>query len=258
MTYTPMALPLQLVPSFARSESSGTHLNIAMRLGILCLLVPALSGLAFADALLSISATAGTQSCSQASAASASCSVSSSVYLPAGQFYSPVSAGGSISFGPTSFQGALGPQTPGPLDYSLQGNWAMGQGIGLSGQAAVSLTASINLLSDSGNWTFYGTSYDATDDQGGELGPIQIVTTDGSGWILGGSASSFTVDHTPGTPFSVSLSVSDIVEESNSSNDFNFDVRMVDPIATPEPATWLLVHCAAPLAFLPRKFRISR
>lgn len=229
---------------------------ITMRLGILCVLVPALGGCVFADALLSISATAGAQSCSQAAASSASCTVSSSVYVPAGQFYSPVSAGGSVSFSPTDLAAlSVGPQTMGPLDYSLQGEWTMGQGIGISGQAQVTLTATIDLPSNSGNWTFYGTAYDATDDQGGGVGPLEIVTTDGSGWISDGPLSSFTVAHSPGNPFSVLISVSDSVQAADSSNDFDFQVRMVDPVSTPEPATWLLLLCAAPLGFLFRKGR---
>lgn len=232
---------------------------VAMRLGIVCLLLSAPGGLVFADALVSVSATAGTQSCTQATAASASCSVSSSVYVPAGQFYSPVSAEGNIAFGATGSPAALslGPPTAGPLDYSLQSNWAMGQGIGLSGQVAVSLTAFINLPSDSGNWAFYGSSYDATDDEGGGIGPIQIVTTDGSGWILGGSASPFTIAHTPGTPFSVSINVSDFVQDADSSNDFDFQLRMVDPVTTPEPATWLLAGCGLIAGILLRKLRAA-
>ena len=229
---------------------------IAMRLGILCLLVPVLGGPVFADALLSVSAIAGAQSCSNASSSSASCNVNSSVYVPAGQFYSPVSAGGSLSFAPTDLAApSLGPQTIGPLDYSLQGNWSMGQGIGLSGQAQVTLSATINLPSDSGNWTFYGTAYDVTDDQGGGVGSIQIVTTDGSGWISDDPLASFTIAHTPGTPFSVLIDVSDSVQASDSTNDFDLQLRMVDPIATPEPATWLLVLCALPVIFLFRKRR---
>lgn len=229
-----------------------------MRLAILCLLVPVLSGPLFADALLSISASAGTQSCSQASPSSASCNVSASVYVPGGQFYSPVSAGASLSFAPTNLAASsLGPQTAGPLDYSLQGDWTTGQGIGLSGQAQVTLTATINLPSSSGNWTFYGTMYDATDDPGGGVGPIQIVTTDGSGWISDGPLSSFTIAHTPGTPFSVLINLSDSVQAADSSNDMDFQIRMVDPIATPEPATWLLVFCTLPVGFLFRKGRKS-
>jgi hypothetical protein len=228
---------------------------IAMRWGTLCLVLPVLGGTVFADTLLSVNAAAGSQTCSQASAASASCSVSSTVYVPAGQFSSPVSAGGSISFASTGSPEAigLGPSAAGPLDYTLQGNWSMGQGIALSGQAAVSLSATIDLPSSSANWTFYGDSYDATDDQGGGLGPIEIVTSNGDGWIYNGT--SFTIAHTPGTPFSVSVDVSDLVEESDSSNNLDFAVRMVDPIATPEPATWLLVACAVPIGFLVRTAR---
>jgi len=229
---------------------------IAMRWGILCLLVPTLGGPVFADALLSVSATAGAQSCSQTAASSASCSVSSSMSVAAGQFYSPVSAGGSIEFGSTDLATlSLGPPAVGPLDYSLEGDWSMGQGIGLSGQAGVTLTASLDLPSDSGNWTFYGTSYDATDDQGGGIGPIEIFTTDGNGWILGGSPSSFTVSHTPGTPFSVFIDVSDVVQAADSSNNLDFQLRMVDPISTPEPATWMLVGGVLLLGFTARIIR---
>ena len=225
---------------------------IAMRL--LCLLVAITGGTVWGDALVSISATAGAQGCSRAGASSASCSVSSSVYVPAGQFYSPVSAGGNIFFAPTDLTAiSLGPQAAGPLDYTLQGNWSMGQGIGLSGQAGVTLTASIDLPADSGDWAFYGDSYDATDDQGGGVGAIEIVTTDGSGWIEG-APSWFTISHTPGTPFSVSIDVSDFVQSADSSDDFDFQVRMVDPVATPEPATWPLVGIALLLfGFLFRK-----
>ena len=228
-----------------------------MRLGIVCLLMPVLGGSVFADALLSVSATAGTQSCQQSSTASASCSVNSSVYVPAGQFYSPVSASGSISFGVTSSPAALslGPPALGTLDYSLQGDWTMGQGIGLSGQAAASLSASINLPSDSGNWTFYGTSYDATDDQGGGVDSIQIVTSNGDGWVWGSAAAPFTIVHTPGTPFAVTVDVSDSVQQVDSSNNFDFALRMVDPVDTPEPATWLLVLSALASGLLFRKAR---
>lgn len=223
---------------------------IAMRWGIFCLLVATLGGPVFADALLSVSASAGAQSCSQTAASSASCSVSSSVYVAAGQFYSPVSAGGSIAFESTGLAAlSIGPQAVGPLDYSLEGDWAMGQGIGLSGEAGVTLTASLDLPSDSGNWTFYGTTYDATDDQGGGIGPIEISTTDGNGWIMGGSPSSFTVAHTPGTPFSVLIDVSDVVQAADSSNNLDFQLRMVDPISTPEPATWMLVGGVLLLGF---------
>jgi hypothetical protein len=224
-----------------------------MRLCI-SVLVLAVGGPAFADTLLSVSAAAGTQNCSQASAASASCSVSSSVYVPAGDFYSPVTAGGSISLGYTGAPGTLGPQTLASLDYTLQGSWYMAQGIGLSGQAAVTLDATIDLPSDSGNWVFYGSSYDATDDSGGQLGPIQIITTDGTGSISG-SFSSFTIDHTPGAPISVSLSLPDFVGEADSSNTLNFDIRMTDPVATPEPATWLLLLPALGLGWLVKKPR---
>lgn len=223
-----------------------------MRLGVVCLLIVVCCGSVFADALLSVSATAGAQSCSQTSAVSATCNANSSVYVPAGQFYSPVSASGSISFGPTSSPAALGPQSIGTLDYSLQGNWAMGEGIGVSGEAAAALTATIHLPSDSGNWTFYGTSYDTTDDEGGAVGPIGIVTTDGNGAIEG-SLSEFTVAHTPGTEFSVTIRVSDFVQESDSSNDLGFQLRMVDPVSTPEPATLLLIICTLPLTLLFRK-----
>lgn len=225
-----------------------------MRLGIIWLLVPIFGGTAFADALLSVSATAGQQQCDQFSAASASCTATSSVYVPAGQFYSPVSAAGSIAFGPTASPGglSLGPQTIGTLDYSLQADWNMGQGIGLTGQAAVSLTATIDLPIDSGNWIFYGLSYDATDDQGGAVGPIQIVTSGGDGWIEG-SPSQFTVEHTPGTPFSVAIAVSDSIQEADSSNDFDFQLRMIDPVSAPEPSTWLLLLAVAPLLFLLKK-----
>jgi hypothetical protein len=226
-----------------------------MRVGFFCLIAAMLGGSASGDTLLSISASAGPQSCSQTGTASASCSVSSTIPVAGGQFNSPVYAGGSISFGSTNLGGSPGPQTIGPLDYSLEGYWAMGQGIGLSGQAAVTVTALIELPSDSGNWTFYGSSYDATDDQAGAVGPIEIVTSDGSGWISG-AASSFTIAHTPGTPFSVWLSASDLVEEADSSNQFDFDIRMVDPVATPEPATWLLILVALPGILLLRKPRI--
>jgi hypothetical protein len=227
-----------------------------MRVGFFCLSVAMLSGSASADALLSIAASAGTQSCSQTGTASASCSVNSTVSVAGGQFNSPVYAGGAISYGATNLgAGSPGPPSVGPLDYSLEGNWAMGQGIGLSGQAAVTLSASIDLPSGSGNWTFYGTGYDATDDQGGAVGPIEIVTSDGSGWISG-AASSFTIAHTPGTPFSVWLNASDLVEEADSSNQFNFEVRMVDPVATPEPGTWLMVLGSVPGLLLLRKLRI--
>jgi hypothetical protein len=226
-----------------------------MRVWFFCLFVGMLGGSALADTALSVTASAGAQSCSQTGTASASCSVSSSVPVD-GEFNSPVYANGSLSFGPTNLGGSPGPQSVGPLDYSLQGNWAMGQGIGLSGQAAATLSASIDLPSDSGDWTFYGSSYDATDDQGGAVGPIEIVTSDGNGWISGES-SSFTIAHTPGTPFSVWLNASDLVEQADSSNQLDFDVRMVDPVATPEPATWLLLVGIVPGAFLLRKLRIG-
>ncbi|MBV9761123.1 MAG: hypothetical protein JO340_11210 [Acidobacteriaceae bacterium] len=156
-----------------------------MRLGIVCLLVTVFGGGAFADALLSVSATAGSQQCEQFSAASASCGADSSVYVPAGQFYSPVSAQGYLSFEPTGSPDGLGPSTVGTQDYTLQGNWNMGQGIGLVGQAGMSFMATINLPSDSGDWVFYGWSSDATDDQGGALGAIEVVTSNGDGWIGG-------------------------------------------------------------------------
>jgi hypothetical protein len=224
-----------------------------MRLSI-PLLVLAVGAPAFADTLLSVSAAAGAQNCYQASAASASCTVSSSVYVPAGEFYSPVTAGGSISFAPSASPGTLGPQTLSSLDYTLQGTWYMAQGLGLSGQAAVTLNATIDLPADSGNWVFYGSSYDATDDSGGQLGPIQIITSDGTGSISG-SFSSFTIDHTPGTPLSLSLSLPDFVGEADSSNDLNFDIRMTDPIATPEPASWLLMLPALGFGWLVKKPR---
>jgi hypothetical protein len=262
IAYTPRHYPYTQYLRF-RSRIVLGSIQISMRWGLLCAFA-AMAGAVmagrpvFADTLLSVSAAAGTQSCSQSSAVAAFCTVSSTVSLPGGGFSSPVYAGGSLSFGPTNFgAGSPGPQTVGPLDYSLEGNWAMGQGIGLSGQAAVTLSASILLPSDSGNWTFYGSTFDATDDQGGGVGAIQIVTSDGSGWIQAGPDSSFTVAHTPGTPFSVSLNLSDLVEAADSSNQFDFDLRMVDPVSTPEPATWMLVLCALPGIFLLTKLRTN-
>jgi hypothetical protein len=220
-----------------------------MRLGIVYLLITAFGGGAFADALLSVNAAAGPQQCVQSSAASASCNASASVYVPAGQFYSPVWAGGNFSFGPTAAPDGLGPATIGTLDYTLQGNWNMGQGIAVAGQAQMSLTATIDLPSDSGNWIFYGSSSDSTDDNGGLVESIQIVTSGGDG-AISGSLSQFEIDHTPGDPFSVTLNVSDTVEEAESSNNFNFELRMVDPVSTPEPGTWTLLLAGLPILFL--------
>lgn len=244
MTCIPSALPLHPVPWFASWESGGLRLCIAMRLVWLLPLVLTLGIRANADTSLSVTATAGAQSCAdQAASASASCGVSSSVFVPAGQLYSPASASGTLSFGRSggSEMMALGPPSIGTLDYSLQGNWSMGEGIGLSDQASVSLTAVLNLPQNSGNWTFYGTSYDATDDAGGGVGAIEIITSNGDGWISGSSPSSFTISHHYGTPFSVSLDVFDFVSQGQSSNDFYFDLRMVDPIAAPELPTWFAV-----------------
>src|ERR1700761_8193580 len=111
-----------------------------------CLLPLVLGTMANADTLLSVAATAGTQSCAQqAAGANASCGVSSSVFVPAGPLYSQASASGNLAFGRSGGNDlSLGPQSIGPLDYSLQGNWSMGEGIGLSNQASVSLTAVLN------------------------------------------------------------------------------------------------------------------
>lgn len=219
-----------------------------MRLGVICFLVSVFGGAAFADALISVSATAGPQQCEQSSAASVSCNATSSVYVPAAQFYSPVWAGGNLSFGPTSSPDGLGPQSIGPLDYTLQGNWNMGQGIGVAGQAAISFTATIDLPADSGNWIFYGSSYDATDDPGGAIGAIEVITSDGSGSI-GGAPSEFGIIHASG-PFSVTLDISDTVQQADSSNNFSFELRMVDPVSTPEPGTLVLLLMGSPALFL--------
>jgi hypothetical protein len=206
-----------------------------------------LGRMAAADALLSVSATAGSESCQQAAAASASCSVSSSIYVPGGQFYSPASASGNVSFGATVFPETLllGPQGVQSLDYFLNANWSMGQGIALNDEASVELSASIELPANSGDWIFYGASYDATDDEGGEIGPIQVVTSAGTTWISGSGTSAFTIAHTPGTPLSLSINLSDYVAEAQSSNNLQFELRMLDPISTPEPASWALILAAS-------------
>jgi hypothetical protein len=137
---------------------------------------------ATAGSLLSVNATAGPQSCQMQSASGiASCSASASVLVPGGQFASPVTAAGTVSFGETQYS------TAGPLDYTLSAYWNLGQGLGLTGQASLSIAANLTLPSDSGDWTFYLTLQDATDDSGGALGPVQIVTTDGSAWLSGGT-----------------------------------------------------------------------
>jgi hypothetical protein len=203
-----------------------------MRFLSTALLFAGLHMTATAGSLLSVNATAGPQSCQMQSASGiASCSTSASVLVPGGQFASPVTAGGTVSFGETPYSNA------GPLDYTLSAYWNMGQGIGLSGQASVSIAANLTLPSDSGDWTFYLSLQDSTDDSGGALGPIQIVTTDGSAWLSSGFPSTFTVNHPVGTPLDVSLDLSDFVAESDSSNNLTFDLRMVDPVAAPEPLT---------------------
>jgi hypothetical protein len=187
---------------------------------------------ASAGSLLSVNATAGPQSCQMQSASGvASCSATASVPVPGGQFASPVSAAGTVSFGETPYSSA------GPLDYTLSAEWNMGQGIGLSSQASMSIAADLTLPSDSADWTFYLSVQDATDDSGGALGPIQIVTTDGSAWLSAGFPSTMTIDHPIGTPFEVSLDLADLVAESDSTNNLTFDLRMVDPVAAPEPLT---------------------
>lgn len=211
-----------------------------MRLLWAGLLIPVLQITASAGTLLSVSAVAGAQSCqTQSTTGIASCSVSANVPIPAAQFDSPVSASGTISFGHTAYSAGtlLGPQSVGTLDYSLAGSWSMGQGIGLNDQVSVSLSAALTLPTHSGDWTFYSSVFDATDDSGGALGPIQIVTTDGNIWLSGGFPSTMTIHHAVGTPFVVSIELSDFVADADSSNNLSFDLRMVDPISTPEPFT---------------------
>lgn len=212
-----------------------------MRLVWAGLLLTTLQMTAYADSLLSVIATAGPQTCQAQSTRSASCSASANVFIPAGQFESPATASGSLTFGRTGYAGilSLGPQSVGALDYSLAANWSMGQGIGLSAQASVSLSAVLTLPAESGDWTFYSSVFDATDDAGGELGPIQIVTTDGTVWLSGGFAPGQTVHHQAGTPFVVSIDVSDFVAQADSSNNLAFDLRMIDPVSAPEPLTLL-------------------
>ena len=134
----------------------------------------------------------------------------------------------------------------------------MGQGIGLNDEVSATLTASIDLPSDSGDWVFYGASYDATDDTAGEVGPVQIVTTNGTHWISSSTPSMFAIAHAPGTPLSVSIDISDYVEQAQSSNNFDFELRMVDPVAVPEPATWLLIVSALSLLFVLRTPQLPR
>jgi hypothetical protein len=240
MFYIPQLLPLHPVPWFAFSDFPARHLCSTMRLVWAGLLLPVLHIIANADALLSVTATAGTQSCQmQSSNGSASCSASGTVFVPAGAFDSPVNASGALTFGHTQYTDAmsLGPPSIGTLDYTLAGNWSMGQGIGLNNQASVSLSAVLTLPAQSGNWTFYSSIFDATDDSGGEIGPIEIVTSDGSAWLAGGFPSSVTIPHPAGTPFAVSLELSDFVAQADSSNNLTLDLRMVDPIAAPEPGS---------------------
>ena len=132
----------------------------------------------------------------------------------------------------------------------------MGQGIGLNNQASVTLSATVTLPSNSANWTFYTSVLEQTDDSGGGIGPVQIVTSDGSTWVGGGFPSSFTVSHASGTPFVVSFELSDFVAEADSSNNLWFDLRMIDPIAAPEPRTLVgvLLGLTAVLAFGARRF----
>jgi hypothetical protein len=209
-----------------------------MRLYWAGLLLPVLHTLSIADPLLSVTTTAGPQSCqTQSTSGTASCSASANVFVAAGQFNSPVSASGALTFGPTQYADAIavGPQSIGALDYTLSANWSMGQGIGLSNQAGVSLSAVLTLPAQSGNWTFYSSLFDATDDSGGEVGAIEILTTDGNAWLSGSSPSSASIAHPFGTPFVVSLELSDFVAQADSSNNLSLDLRMVDPIAAPEP-----------------------
>jgi hypothetical protein len=238
MTDTSPLLPLHPVLSVAFLDFPASIYATAMRFLCASLLLVTLQTTATADALLSVTATAGPESCQvQSASGSASCSASANVFVPAGQFDSPATASGAISFGRTTYSQAvsLGPQPVVALDYSLAGNWSMGQGIGLSDQAGVSFNATLTLPSQSGDWTFYSSVFDATDDSGGELGPIQIVTTDGSAWLAGGFPSAVTIHHPAGTPFVVSLQISDFVAQADSSNTLTFDLRLIDPLASPEP-----------------------
>jgi hypothetical protein len=244
MSDIPQLLPLHPVPWFAFSESCAGRLCTAVRRLWAALLFAILQITAHADALLSITAAAGAQTCHrQSSSGTASCSASGSVWVPAGQFDSPVNASGTLSFGHTGESEAmsLGPQSISALDYSLAGSWSMGQGIGLSNQASMSLSATLTLPAQSGDWTFYSSVFDATDDSGGAVGPIQIVTTDGSAWLSGGFPATVTIHHPSGTPIVVSVELSDFVAQADSSNNLSFDLRMMDPVAMPEPSTLLSV-----------------
>jgi hypothetical protein len=240
MTDIPQLLPLHPVPWFAFSDLPARRLSAAMRLVWAGLLFTSLHITANADVLLSVTATAGPQTCqAQSTSGTASCTASANVFVPAGQFNSPVSASGTLTFGHTEYSQAisLGPESVGALDYSLNANWSMGQGIGLSNQASMTLHAVLTLPAESGDWTFYLSVFDATDDSGGGLGPIEIVTTDGTAWLSDGFPSSATIHHPAGTPFVVSLDLADFVAEADSSNTLSFDLRMVDPVAAPEPSS---------------------